>query len=233
MKRGWFQWVIAFLMSVMILIVYLTTYKKFKGRQILRRFRNKPAIFVVWHGRVMMLPPYVRMVGVNGYAVTSRHRDGRMVGKMLRIFGLKSILGTKYEGATNVLRQGVRRLREGKSIMISPDGPDGPSLRVQGGALYFAKMTGAPIIPICFTSNNAWFQNRWDRCLVVPPFSRVDIAVGDPIYIDKSASLEEFESVRKNLEDIMVKQLRDMDAKYNLFKVEQDQNPRDFGGDVV
>jgi lysophospholipid acyltransferase (LPLAT)-like uncharacterized protein len=147
---------------------------------------------------------------------------------MMRLFGLRSILGTKYEGSTNVLRQGVRALQDGKSVALSPDGPDGPSLRIQDGALYFAKMTGCPIIPACFTCSRAWFQNRWDRTLIAPPFSRIDIVVGDPIYISRDADAQEFERLRKKLEDVMVGQLRDLDARYNLFHVEQDANPRDW-----
>ena len=149
--------------------------------------------------------------------------------KLQYLFGLKSIYGSTSEGGISVLRQGVRVLRKGNySMCLSPDGPGGPSLRVQDGALYFAKMTGAPIIPVCYSCSKAWFQNRWDRYLVALPFSTITCHVGEPIFIDSKVSAKEFENIRQKIENIMVKQVRDMDGEFNLFKVEQDLTASEF-----
>ncbi|MBN1325032.1 MAG: lysophospholipid acyltransferase family protein [Alphaproteobacteria bacterium] len=223
------QWVVAILMAAAIWLVYYTSWKKVTGKEILREYRRKPAIFVLWHGRSMMASPIVRRYGIRGYAVASRHRDGRMMAKLQRTFGLKPIFGSTSEGGISVLRQGVKKLRDGGNVLsLSPDGPGGPSLRVQDGALYFAKMTGAPIIPVCYSCSRAWFQDRWDRYLVAPPFSRITCDFGKPFFVDSKINKEEFEEARKKLEDFMVKQLRRMDAFFNLPKVEQDQNARDY-----
>ena len=223
------QWIVAFLMATSIWFIYYTTWKKTVGREIFREYRKKPAIFIFWHGRSMMLSPVVRRYGFRGYAVASRHKDGRMMAKLQRLFGLRAIYGSTSDGGISVLRQGVRILRSGKNIVcMSPDGPGGPSLRVQDGAMYFAKMTGVPIIPVCFTCSRPWFQTRWDRYLVATPFSRIVCNVGQPIFIDSKISKTDFEIARQKLENFMVRQLRDMDAKFNLFKVEQDLNAKDF-----
>ena len=111
---------------------------------------------------------------------------------------------------------------------MSPDGPGGPSLRVQEGALYFAKMSGAPIIPVCYTTSRAWFQKRWDRYLVACPFSKIICNIGNPIFVPRKASADEFEKIRKNLEDFMVAQMRELDAEYNYPEVEQDLTASEF-----
>jgi lysophospholipid acyltransferase (LPLAT)-like uncharacterized protein len=224
------QWALAVLMSLAIWFVYFTTWKKIKGKEVLRNCRKKPAIFVFWHGRSMMLSPIVRRFGVRGYAVASRHKDGRMMAKLQRTFGLRAIYGSTSDGGISVLRQGVRILRGNKprSICMSPDGPGGPSLRVQDGAMYFAKMSGAPIVPVCFSSSRAWFQKRWDRYLIALPFSRIICTLGKPVYIDSKINRKDFEAERKKLEDIMVKQLRDMDEEFGLFNVEQDLTSSEF-----
>lgn len=223
------QWVVAFVMATSIWFVYYTSWKKTTNKKVFKQYRKKPAIFVFWHGRSMMLSPIVTRFGVRGYAVSSRHRDGRMMAKLQRLFGLKPIFGSTSEGGVSVLRQGVRILRKKKSmICLSPDGPGGPSLRMQDGALYFAKMTGAPIIPVCFSCNKSWFQDRWDRYLVARPFSKITCSVGDPVFIDPKISDAEFEKTRKRIENFMVKQLRDMDAEFNLEKVGQDQTAREY-----
>ena len=230
---GLIQWIVAVLFSIPIWFVYFTSRKKYIGMEYFKKYRNKPAIFIFWHGRSMMLSPIICMGRTKSYAIASRHKDGRMMAKLQRLFGLRAIYGSTSEGGISVLRQGVRVLRDGRySLCLSPDGPGGPSLRVQDGALYFAKMTGAPIIPVCYSASNAWIQKRWDRYLVALPFSKIICKISEPVFIDKNVSADEFENIRKNIENTMVKQVRDLDAEFGLFKVEQDLTAGKFKKDM-
>ena len=224
-----FQWIIAIVMAVLIWFIYLTSRKKIVGYENFKKFRHKPAIFVFWHGRSLMLSPIVSLGGMKSYAITSRHKDGRMMAKLQHLFGLRAIYGSSHNGGISVLREGVRVLQRGDhSLCISPDGPGGPSMRVQEGALYFAKMTGAPIIPVCFSARHVWIQKRWDRYLLVYPFTKIKCEVGTPIYVDSKITPDEFEAKRKEIEDIMVAQLRKLDAEFNLPVVEQGLKSGDF-----
>lgn len=223
------QWVVAILMAVMIWVIYFTCRKKLNNIEVFKKYRNKPAIFVFWHGRSMMLSPIVALRGMRSYAVASRHKDGRMMAKLQELFGLRPIYGSTSDGGISVLREGVRALRQGDhALCISPDGPGGPSLRVQDGALYFAKMTGAPIIPVCYSASRGKLQNRWDRYLVVLPFSKIVCNVGMPMFVKRNADAAEFERVRKELEDFMVHQVHEMDAAFGLPPVEQDLKASEF-----
>ncbi len=229
LSMSFMQLVVAGLMALAIWFVYFTCRKKITNWETFKKYRKKPAIFIFWHGRSMMLSPIVCLGGMRAYAVASRHKDGRMMAKLQRLFGLKSIYGSTSEGGISVLRQGVRILRRGDySMCLSPDGPGGPSLRVQDGALYFAKMTGAPIIPVCYSASHSWFQNRWDRYLVALPFSLITCKIGEPVFIDSKVSAKEFEEIRKKIENIMVQQVREMDGEFNLFRVEQDLTSSEF-----
>ena len=229
LRLPFFQWILAGLMALAIWFVYFTCRKKITNWDVFKKYRRRPAVFIFWHGRSMMLSPIVCLGGMRAYAVASRHKDGRMMAKLQRLFGLKSIYGSTSEGGISVLREGVRILRRGDySMCLSPDGPGGPSLRVQDGALYFAKMTGAPIIPVCYSSSRAWFQNRWDRYLVALPFSTITCKIGNPIFIDSKINAEDFEKLRKKIENLMVRQVREMDGEFNLFKVEQDLTAAGF-----
>jgi lysophospholipid acyltransferase (LPLAT)-like uncharacterized protein len=229
LSSGMIQWIVAIVFSIPIWFVYFTSRREIRGIDVLKDLNKKPAIFVFWHGRSMMLSPVICTQGIKSYAITSRHKDGRMMAKLQRLFGLKAIYGSTSSGGISVLRQGVRVISDEKwSICMSPDGPSGPSMRVQDGALYFAKMTGAPIIPVCYSVSKPWFQKRWDRYLVALPFSKIVCKIGKPIFVDSKVSSDEFEKIRKNLENIMVKQVRDLDGEFNLFKVEQDQTAGEF-----
>ena len=199
LRLSFFQWIMAGLMALAIWFVYFTCRKKITGWEIFKKYRRKPAIFVFWHGRSMMLSPIVCLGGMRAYAVASRHKDGRMMAKLQRLFGLKSIYGSTSDGGISVLRQ-----------------------------LYFAKMTGAPIIPVCYSASHSWFQKRWDRYLVALPFSTITCKIHKPVFIDSKVTPEEFEKLRKQIEDIMVRQVREMDGEFNLFQVEQDETAAEF-----
>lgn len=228
-----FQWVLALFMALSIWFVYFTSRLRIRNIEVFKQYRRKPAIFVFWHGRSMMLSPIVAMRGMRSYAVASRHKDGRMMAKLQKLFGLRTIYGSTSDGGISVLREGVRVLRKGGfSVCLSPDGPGGPSLRVQDGALYFAKMSGAPIIPVCFSASRARLQKRWDRYLVALPFGTITCNVGEPIFIDRRISDKDFNNARKNLENYMVRQMRDMDNEFGLVPAEQDMTARQFKDDM-
>ena len=223
LSLGIFQWVVAILFAIPIWFTYFTSVKKISNIDVFYKYRKKPAIFVFWHGRSMMLSPIICLGGMNAYAVASRHKDGRMMAKLQRLFGLRAIYGSTHKGGVSVLREGLRVLARGDhGICMSPDGPGGPSLRVQDGALYFAKMSGAPIIPVCYTASRAWIQDRWDKYLVALPFSRIICNIGEPIFVPRKATEAEFEKIRTDLEKFMVAQMQQLDAQVGLESPEQD-----------
>lgn len=226
---GLIQWIIAVFMSIPIWFVYFTSIKKVTNIETFYKYRKKPAIFVVWHGRSMMFSPLVCLGGMHAYAVASGHKDGRMMAKIQHLFGLRAIYGSSHKGGVSVLRKGLRILAKGDhAICMSPDGPGGPSLRVKDGAMYFAKMSGAPIIPVCYSCSKSWFQDRWDRYLVALPFSKITCNIGNPIFVPKKTSPQEFEEIRKHVENVMVEQMRELDAEFNLREIEQDLTAHEF-----
>lgn len=228
---GWgvIQWFLAIIYYVLIWFVYFTSKKDIRGLDILKKYSRKPAIFVFWHGRTMMLSPVIALARVRGYAIADSKKDGRAIAKMEKLFGLKTIYGSSASGGVSVLKKGVSILNKGKNCLaLSPDGPRGPSMRFHDGALYFAKMTGAPIIPVCYSSSRPWFLNRWDRYLLTKPFSVIAGDVGKPIFIERKTKIEDFEKIRKNLEDLMIVQAQNLDKRFTKFTPEQDLTPDNF-----
>lgn len=216
------QWIVMGFCAAIIWTIYFSSRKRLVNTESLKQYRNKPVIFVFFHGRCAILSPIIRRARIHGYCVASRHKDGRMMACLQRYFGLRAIYGSTSDGGVAVLRQGVRLIKEkNAAICIPVDGPSGPSLHLQDGALYFARMTGAPIVPCCFSASRCKFLKRWDRFLIPKLFCKITVNIGKPIFIDSSIKGDEFEHKRQEIENIMVKQLRDMDAEFNLFKVER------------
>lgn len=215
------QWILALMIAGVIWFIYLTSKRRYYNLEIIEKFRGKPVVFVFYHGRSAMLSPLIKSIKIPAYCIASQHADGRMMAKLQRLFGLRAIYGSGTKGALNVLREGVRVTKEEKSsIVVSVDGPSGPAFACHEGALYFAKMSGAPIIPCCFSASKAKMLNRWDRYLIPKLFGTITCGIGEPIYIDARAKGEEFEQKRLEVEKAMLDQLRKMDAEFNLPKVE-------------
>src|SRR5690606_16267885 len=93
-------------------------------------------------------------------------------------------------------RTGARALRdyyqllvnEGVSPVITPDGPTGPRHRFKPGGLLLAQLSGRPLLPMAFAATRAW-QFGWDRFVLPWPFSRVAIAVGAPVQVERTLRL--------------------------------------------
>ncbi|MCL2369438.1 MAG: lysophospholipid acyltransferase family protein [Alphaproteobacteria bacterium] len=211
--------VAAYLVVGLLMFVYYTSRVKFTGAGNIRKTKNKPVIYACWHGRLLIIPMIALKYKARGYAIASRSRDGQLIAKIQKPFGIKSIHGsTGRSGAIDVLRSGLRILKEGKNLGLTPDGPRGPHMKVHDGILYFAKMSGAPILPISASANRAWFENvRWDKFMIMYPFSRIHIDVAEPFYVGKK---EDIDVARARLEKVMQEQAWMVDAKFGRPKQE-------------
>lgn len=211
------QWSLATILAGATWFIYLTSKHRFVNTKSLKQYRKKPAVFVFFHGRCAMLSPVIKSARIKSYCVASRHKDGRMMARLQRLFGLRAIYGSTSDGAVSVLREGVRVMtHEHVSMCVPVDGPSGPSMHVQDGALYFARMTGAPIVPCCFSCSRPMYMDRWDKFMIPKLFGTLSCHIGEPIYIDSKLRGEEFEKKRMEIEEIMVKQLREMDGEFKL-----------------
>ncbi len=222
------QWVAAILAVAFIWFIYFTCRKKYNNYQVFKKYRKSPSVFVFWHGRTLLLPAVTRIGGIRAYIVASSNRDGRIMANIQKLFGLRVIYGSSTRGGVNVLMQGLRILRGGRyCVGLSPDGPSGPSMRFHDGALYFAKMAGVPIVPVCISASRAWIFKTWDCFMVPKPFSTITVDLLNPVFINRNADASEFERVRKDLEDMMVAQVRRIDDEFNLPPVPQNLTSTD------
>ena len=64
-------------------------------------------------------------------------------------------------------------------------------------------------------------MDRWDKFMVPKLFGTISCRIGEPIYIDPKLRGEDFEKKRAEIEELMVKQLREMDAEFNLPEIER------------
>jgi lysophospholipid acyltransferase (LPLAT)-like uncharacterized protein len=66
----------------------------------------------------------------------------------------------------------MRRLEEGASIGITPDGPKGPRHVCKKGVVTLAQQAGITVQPVTYSVEERFVIPSWDRMIVPRPFSR-------------------------------------------------------------
>ena len=161
---------------------------------------RQPAIYAVWHGRMLILP-YLYGRRQTFHVLVSRSRDGELLSRFVAGFGLRAVRGSSSRGGTTALRGLARLLRDQSAhVVIVPDGPRGPRYVAQPGAVLLARLGGAPIVPMGFGAAPRTILRSWDAFLVPHPFARAVVVFGDPLRVEPGADRAALEQARDALE---------------------------------
>jgi lysophospholipid acyltransferase (LPLAT)-like uncharacterized protein len=159
---------------------------------------RRPVIYVVWHGRLLLLP---YLYGHRGcHVLASRSRDGELIARWARRFGLEPVRGSSSHGGTGALRALARALRAGREVVVVPDGPRGPREVLKPGVIALARLTGAPIVPMAVGASREWRVRSWDEFRIPRPFARCVMRFGEAIYVSRAADRTGEEAARKEVE---------------------------------
>ena len=156
------------------------------------------AILVSWHGRTLIPANLYR--GRGFWALISLSRDGEIQNDIFQRFGFRTIRGSTGRGGVKAALQLARKIKEGGVLAFTPDGPRGPTRKVQPGTIFLAQRSGRPIIPLGISAYPRKLLPTWDSYLIPRPFGRAAFVTGEPIYVPSEASEEELASLTAMLE---------------------------------
>ncbi len=157
---------------------------------------RRPLIYALWHGRLLMVPwVSTRLAGVRGArgirVLASRSRDGEIIARFARRFGLDTVRGSSSRGGAVAVRALAAALRAGDDVVVAPDGPRGPRQRVQPGLAALAALTGVPVVPVAFAARPARRLRTWDAFLIPAPFARCALVLGEAVHVKRDDDREE------------------------------------------
>ncbi len=147
-------------------------------------------ILAQWHDRTMLSIFYCRNRGL--WAIISMSKDGELQNRIVKSRGYQTIRGSS--GGRKGIRaflEASKKIREGKIVAITPDGPRGPAKVVQAGTVVMAGRAACKIIPIGLALDSAWLMNSWDKHAIAKPFSNAVIVFGEPITVDSCDTEED------------------------------------------
>jgi lysophospholipid acyltransferase (LPLAT)-like uncharacterized protein len=193
-----------FLGSLYIRLIRRTGRWHIEGEEIPEYFRKagKPFILSFWHGRLLMMPYCWRRTDLTNMLI-SGHRDGRLISQTVKHFRIETVVGSTGKSGAQATRRLIKLMRGGGVVGITPDGPRGPRMRVGEGTIALARLSGAPIVPVTYSSSRSRVLGSWDRFIVALPFSRGVFLWGEPIEVPRDADDELLEAKRQDVERAM------------------------------
>jgi lysophospholipid acyltransferase (LPLAT)-like uncharacterized protein len=158
-------------------------------------------VMAFWHGRILPALYYFRHRNIA--VITSDNFDGEWIARIIHRFGYTTARGSTSRHAARAALRARRMMAEGHPVGVTLDGPRGPALEAQPGAIWLAKVTGNPILPFHLEAERHWTAPSWDATQVPLPFSRVALAVGEPLPVPADASDVDLEALKDRLTSIL------------------------------
>jgi|YNPMSStandDraft_1061717.scaffolds.fasta_scaffold26010_1 hypothetical protein len=171
---------------------------------------KKPFILSSWHCNAFTGPILIRNMDL--YILISQSRDGELINRIVKRFNNHSVRGSSSKGGIQALKVLIKIAREGKRILITPDGPRGPAFKLQPGIITLASQTGIPIIPFHHESIKQKKAKSWDAMRIPALFNTIIVSYGEPIFIPPNLDEQIFEHYRQLVENRMME---------NLYKAEK------------
>ncbi len=170
-----------------------------EGQAHLAPYLSSGAVVVAfWHERLPLMPAFWirarhRHPGRQVAALASRHRDGRFLGTLLGRFGVRMVHGSseRFKGGARRRDRGgaagvralLSALGEGAAVLITPDGPRGPSRVAAPGVAQLGALGGVPILAASGQVRWRIRLGSWDRMVLPLPFGRGALVCAAPILV--------------------------------------------------
>jgi len=206
-SSNWFQAVVYRLIRLYAATFRLTvenedlwmTYLKNGGRVLL----------CVWHQQFFSAIRYFKNYAEYAPALMiSKSADGDLIAGVAQRTGWRPARGSSSKGGKSAMMEVIDKLKETGLAAHIMDGPRGPIGKVKAGAVSIALAADAVIVPFYVSADRAWYFRSWDRFFIPKPFARVTLRYDRMIPLSPPETESDFEGLRRQVEEIMIKELR-------------------------
>ena len=160
-----------------------------------------------WHQQHQLCANLIRQWIQKGFDVSilvSASVDGEIPARIAGAWGADIIRGSANQTGALVMRDMRAVLRRGKSIIMTPDGPNGPIFEFKAGNILMARISEAPLVPMACAADRTWHLTGWDKMMIPKPFARVVIAIGEPYLVPGDTPLDDLEVHRVKMQDALM-----------------------------
>lgn len=168
---------------------------------------KQTCIICYWHQHHIFGTWYMRQLvkqGMNIGFLISPSEDGDMSAKLANKWGFRVIRGSSHRTGAKAMRDLFNVITK---VKISPvntsDGPTGPLHVFKPGAIMLAQLTGAPIVLFSYSADRYWKLKSWDEFIIPKPFSKISIAISEPVYINKKITADEIKEMQDKMQNTL------------------------------
>lgn len=169
---------------------------------------GKPFIPCYWHQQHVFCAWYLLKLQKKGLKLgflISPSRDGDIPAKIIQSWGARAIRGSSNRTGARAIRDLYQIVvKEGVSPVNTSDGPTGPIYKFKPGAIMLAQLTQSPVLPMAYVARRYWELGSWDRFWIPKPFTRIVIAIGEPRYVDKTATPDAQAEIANEMEQKLI-----------------------------
>lgn len=159
---------------------------------------SKKAVFIFWHSQ--MLAGWSLFKNNKTYALVSQSKDGEILSTLLEKWNYQVSRGSSSKGGKEALKDLTEAAKDGYSIVITPDGPRGPAMKIKNGALIISHETGIPIIPVKVNySSKKILSKSWDKFEIPYPFSKCEVTFGNEYFYTEYLEKEKLTEFKNKL----------------------------------
>ena len=187
-------------------IIWVSCRVKIIGQENMDRVleEGKPVIPCYWHQQHIFCGWYMLNQIKKGMKVgflISPSVDGEIPAKIVSARGAHVIRGSSNRTGAQSLRDMYQIIsKDGISPVTTSDGPTGPIFRFKQGAALVARMTKTPMLPLASAAKHAWHLDSWDHFMIPRPFTKVVIAIGEPMMVPVAKASEDLQPYQDKME---------------------------------
>ena len=169
-------------------------------------YGQHPQIVAIWHGQFLLHPPIKPRGPEDVKAMVSRHGDAAILGAVLRRRGIELIRGAgagkrrRNRGGATAMRETLRALSAGATVVMTGDVPPGPARNAGRGIATLAAKSGRPVVPMAVATSRFLKLPTWSAFTINLPFSKVAVVTGDPVHVPATEDAETIEAGRRAIE---------------------------------
>jgi lysophospholipid acyltransferase (LPLAT)-like uncharacterized protein len=117
--------------------------------------------------------------------------DGQWTRRVIERLGFGTAQGSSSRGAIEGLSVMAQRIKEGRHVAFTIDGPRGPRYVAKPGPVILARRTGSPITAFHIGLQRAYtFKNSWDLFQIPFPFTRAVMFLAPAVRVPTDAGSE-------------------------------------------
>jgi lysophospholipid acyltransferase (LPLAT)-like uncharacterized protein len=150
---------------------------------------GRRVIFAFWHRCIFAATWFWRHRGI--VVLNSVNFDGQWTRRVIERLGFGTAQGSSTRGGLRGLVVMAERLRQGRDVAFTIDGPRGPRYVAKPGAVLLARRTGRPILAFHIGVERAWtLKKSWDLFQIPKPFSRAVVVIAPVVEVPERADAE-------------------------------------------